>query len=57
MGTGVKSALAYSVFSASAAGFALFASRSHPRSVDGGNRRPVDEGTLRMDVQSAREPL
>ena len=57
MGTGVKSALAYSVFSASAAGFALFASRSHPRSVDGGNRRPVGEGTLRMDVQSAREPL
>ena len=55
VGTGVKSALAYSVFSASAAGFALFASRSHPWSVDGGNRRPVDEGRLRTDVHRARE--
>jgi thiosulfate dehydrogenase (quinone) large subunit len=55
VGTGVKSALAYSVFSGSAAGFALFASRSHPWSVDGGNRRPVDEGRLRTDVHRARE--
>jgi thiosulfate dehydrogenase (quinone) large subunit len=39
VGTGVQSALAYSVFSASAAGFALFASRSHPWSVDGWERK------------------
>src|SRR4029453_9880758 len=38
-GTGAKSALAYSVFSASVAGFALFASRSPPWSVDGRERK------------------
>src|SRR5262249_2975307 len=41
VGAGVKSALAYSVFSASAAGFALFASRSHPWSDIGGTSGKV----------------
>ena len=40
VGTGVKSALAHSVFSASAAGFALSATDLTPGVWTGGNRRP-----------------